>query len=121
MRFVTRVSLALAIVIAWAVAVRADEPGSDVPNNLILERFPISKRGDALVVPVRIEEKDHLFLLDTGSNMTVFDPSLPLGEPRGKVQARTPVYRTSVNRWKNYEKHLQPLIEALGSVPPAGQ
>jgi tetratricopeptide (TPR) repeat protein len=31
-----------------------------------------------------------------------------------KVQARTPVYRTSVNRWKNYEKHLQPLIQALG-------
>jgi hypothetical protein len=26
------------------------------------------------------------------------------------------VYKTSVGRWKNYEKHLGPLIEALGDV-----
>ncbi len=29
------------------------------------------------------------------------------------VQVRRPVYNTSVNRWKNYRKHLKPLIEAL--------
>ena len=29
------------------------------------------------------------------------------------VQIRKPVYNTSVNRWKNYKKHLKPLIEAL--------
>ncbi|MCE9633376.1 MAG: sulfotransferase [Methylophilales bacterium] len=29
-------------------------------------------------------------------------------------QARQPVYKTSVARWKNYEKHLQPLKDALG-------
>jgi tetratricopeptide (TPR) repeat protein len=29
-------------------------------------------------------------------------------------QVRKPVYSSSVGRWKNYEKHLQPLIELLG-------
>ena len=29
-------------------------------------------------------------------------------------QARQPIYRTSVQRWKNYERHLQPLKDALG-------
>ena len=28
-------------------------------------------------------------------------------------QARQPIYETSVERWKNYEKHLSPLFEAL--------
>ncbi len=31
-------------------------------------------------------------------------------------QARQPVYTTSVARWKRYEKHLGPLIEALGEL-----
>jgi len=29
-------------------------------------------------------------------------------------QVRQPVYSTSVRRWRRYEKHLQPLIQALG-------
>ena len=29
------------------------------------------------------------------------------------VQVRKPVYKTSVNRWKNYSKHLKPLLKAL--------
>jgi len=29
-------------------------------------------------------------------------------------QVRQPIYKTSVKRWKRYEKHLGPLIEALG-------
>lgn len=31
-------------------------------------------------------------------------------------QARQPVYRTSVQRWRQYEKHLSPLLEALQPV-----
>lgn len=31
-------------------------------------------------------------------------------------QARQPVYKSSVARWKNYEKHLGPLIEELGDL-----
>jgi len=31
-------------------------------------------------------------------------------------QVRKPVYRSSVRRWKNYERHLGPLLEALGDT-----
>ena len=31
------------------------------------------------------------------------------------IQVRQPIYRTSVERWRHYERHLGPLIEALGS------
>ncbi len=29
------------------------------------------------------------------------------------IQVRQPMYKKSMNRWKPYEKHLQPLIEVL--------
>jgi len=29
-------------------------------------------------------------------------------------QVRQPIFTTSIGRWRNYEKHLGPLIEALG-------
>ena len=32
-------------------------------------------------------------------------------------QARQPIYRSSVGRWKHYRKHLAPLFEALGRQP----
>ena len=31
-------------------------------------------------------------------------------------QVRQPIYKTSVNRWKDYEKYLGPLKEALGDL-----
>ncbi len=31
-------------------------------------------------------------------------------------QVRRPIYRTAVQRWKKYEKHLGPLLEALGPL-----
>ncbi|TJW42867.1 MAG: tetratricopeptide repeat protein [Mesorhizobium sp.] len=31
-------------------------------------------------------------------------------------QVRQPIYKSSVNRWKNYEGKIQPLIEALGDL-----
>ena len=31
------------------------------------------------------------------------------------VQVRQPLYKTAINRWKHYEKHLKPLIEGLGA------
>jgi tetratricopeptide (TPR) repeat protein len=35
------------------------------------------------------------------------------------VQVRTPVYRSSIGRWRAYEKFLQPLVEALNPAAPA--
>lgn len=34
------------------------------------------------------------------------------------TQVRQPVHTTSVERWRGYEKHLQPLFEALGEYSP---
>ncbi len=34
------------------------------------------------------------------------------------TQVRQPVYTSSVERWRHYEKHLQPLLEALGEYAP---
>lgn len=34
------------------------------------------------------------------------------------TQVRQPIYRTSVQRWKPYEKFLDPLLEALGELAP---
>jgi hypothetical protein len=34
------------------------------------------------------------------------------------TQVREPVYTTSVERWRRYEKHLAPLFEALGEYAP---
>lgn len=33
-------------------------------------------------------------------------------------QARQPIYTSSVERWRNYEKHLGPLLAALGDLAP---
>lgn len=34
-------------------------------------------------------------------------------------QVRQPIYRSSVDRWRRYEKHLGPLLEALGEHAPS--
>jgi len=34
------------------------------------------------------------------------------------TQVRQPIYNTSVERWRKYEVHLEPLLEALGDLVP---
>ena len=34
------------------------------------------------------------------------------------LQVRQPLYKTSIERWRRYEKHLGPLMESLGSFAP---
>ncbi len=36
------------------------------------------------------------------------------------LQVRRPMYRSSVGRWKRYEVHLGPLLEALGDAVGGG-
>jgi hypothetical protein len=61
----------------------AAEPRADIAPDLVLQRFAVKNDGDYLLVPVKIRGKDRLFLMDTGSTVTVVDRSLPLGFPRG--------------------------------------
>jgi tetratricopeptide (TPR) repeat protein len=37
------------------------------------------------------------------------------------TQVRQPIYKTSVEKWRHYEKHLGPLLDALGDLVPARQ
>ena len=48
----------------------------------------MSKDGDALLVPVRVAENNLLFLADTGTAITFFDTSVPLGQPVGVYVAK---------------------------------
>lgn len=69
--------------------VRADERSEEVLGHLILQRFSVAKGGDFLLVPVRIEGRDRLFVVDTGFARTAFDSSLPLGKARGVFRLET--------------------------------
>ena len=36
-------------------------------------------------------------------------------------QVRQPIYRSSVGRWRNYRRHLQPLVDVLGTSGQRGE
>jgi tetratricopeptide (TPR) repeat protein len=63
------------------------QPRDAVPPELVVQRFKIATGGDALLLPVRVGGKDHLFMLDTGCARTTFDRSLLLDKPRGAGRA----------------------------------
>jgi hypothetical protein len=85
-----RSSLLLLAAIGATVEVRADEPVSTIPPELVLERFAVNKGGDCLLVPVKIAGKERLFVVDTGCTQTVVDKTIPLGEPRESITANSP-------------------------------
>jgi hypothetical protein len=62
-------------------AAEGEPRGLIIPPELVLERFAVARNGEELMVPVRIAGKDHLFVVDTGASMTLFDTSLLLGMP----------------------------------------
>src|SRR2546428_669450 len=87
MRHISVKVLILVSVLASARSAQGEGPTPEIPSNLVLERFAVSKHGDALLVPVRVAEKDYLFVVDTGATGTVFDTSFPLGQPVDVVTA----------------------------------
>ena len=48
-----------------------------------------------------------------------YDSDRPLRTASAQ-QVRRPIYKTAVARWQRYEKHLGPLIEALGPLAKDG-
>jgi hypothetical protein len=78
----------------------ADEP-LEVPHELILERFHIEKDCDSLVMPVSIDNKDHLFMVSTGSIRSYFDRSLPLGKLLGTELLTTANGRVEVSSFSS--------------------
>jgi tetratricopeptide (TPR) repeat protein len=45
--------------------------------------------------------------------LTFYESRRPV-HTASKLQVRRPIYATSVGRWRRYEKHLKPLLDALG-------
>ena len=58
---------------------------------------------------------DHLGLPWDDACLRFFDRDGSVNTP-SRWQVRQPIYKSSVKRWKNYEKEIQPLIDALGDL-----
>jgi hypothetical protein len=82
-----RSGLILLGVLAIVRSGHCEGPTPEIPSDLVLERFAVANNGDVLLIPVRIANKDHLVVVDTGTTNTLFDTSLPLGQPVGSVMA----------------------------------
>ncbi len=54
-----------------------------------LEQFAVATDGDILLLPVTFEGKTQLFLVDTGTVVTVFDKALLLGQPTHRIPVET--------------------------------
>jgi len=59
---------------------------------------------------------DFLGLEWTDSCLKFYETERPV-KTASASQVRKPIYSTSVNRWKKYEKYLAPLLEELGEIP----
>ena len=71
-----------ALLIASAAVLQSPALADD-PN--IVERFDFEMNGDYILVPVRMDGKESLFVVDTGSTWTIFDKSLLSFEPKGQM------------------------------------
>ena len=105
-----RSSLLILAAFGSMVEIRAGEPVSTIPPELILERFAVNKGGDCLLVPVKIAGKERLFLVDTGCTTTTVDKAILLGKPRELAMTDTPQGKILV------EVHASP-DGSVGHVP----
>lgn len=67
-------------------------------------------------LPGKTQELADFVGVDLDERMLRFYEQERKVETASKWQVRQPLYTSSVARWKPYEKHLQPLFEALGPV-----
>ena len=58
--------------------------------------------------------------LEWDENCLKFYENDRLVRTASKFQVRQPIFTSSIGRWKRYERHLGPLIEALGPYGPSG-
>jgi hypothetical protein len=78
-----RVPLAAFSLVVAVAGVCGGEGAEERPSpGVVLERFQVNKAGDILLVPVRVGDQERLFMVDTGSSVTVFDDSLLSGQPQ---------------------------------------
>lgn len=82
MKAILRVAL-VGLVAAAPVAL-AQQPGQ------VIAEIDVYSDGDFLLAPVEVFGQKHLFVIDSGSDCTVYDTALPLGPPRHTARANTP-------------------------------
>jgi hypothetical protein len=70
------------------------------------ERFAIPRDGDAVVLPVTVQDKTYLFLLDSGASCNSFDTSLLSGEPISERTVRGADGDTRLKLFKSPDAHL---------------
>jgi hypothetical protein len=80
-----RTLLTLVACISLADRLYAEEPKHARNDKNVLARFEIAKDGDWLLLPVKCKGKTYQFFLDTCATYNVFDSSLSLGDPIGKM------------------------------------
>jgi hypothetical protein len=68
-------------------------------ENVSVDRFKIHGDGDCLLVPVDIDGKEHLFLVDTGSSFTSIDRTLLASDVKGEVKVRSGAGEISVKQF----------------------
>ena len=64
------------MILTYGCADEPQETSTSPAKHNILAEFKIAKSGDPILLPVTFIEKEHLFVLDTGSSLTVYDTSL---------------------------------------------
>jgi hypothetical protein len=79
-------ALALLVVVGPSTA-EGPKPAADI--RLVLEEFDVARDGYHLLLPVTFKGKKYRFVVDTGATVNCYDPSLPLGKPKGEVATET--------------------------------
>jgi hypothetical protein len=80
--------LHLAVTLALLLLAAA-EPKPAREDKLVLEQFDVARDGP-LLLPVMLQGKKYLFLVDTGATLNIFDTSLPLGKPKATAETAGP-------------------------------
>ena len=74
-------AITLGACLAYSASGQGQTARPEIPSNLVLERFAVSNDGNELLIPVTVGGKIYPFVVDTGATGTVFDASIPLGQP----------------------------------------
>jgi hypothetical protein len=94
---VTRGFTSFAALLVWVLGLQVlaaeseKVPAEENKQAEVLAEFKIEKGGRAILLPVRIQEQEYLFMLDTGADHSLFDVSLRkfLGKPIEVVGVHT--------------------------------
>lgn len=98
-------------------AMPAQDPSA--ARGAVLASFSVPKNGDGLLLPVQMYGKEYCFQLDTGASVSVFDISLPLGDPVETAQFTTHQGQITLNLYKAPAASIGALPFKVAAAVPA--